>query len=159
MRRHVGIVGALLLALAACPVLASDWGTIVPGISTQATVRAQYGSATKTVAGQLEGYDTMQWIYEGGQAPVGMVRMVVDFGLLTAAGYKADVVRDFRLEPKPGVFTQQTILMGWGRPSRAGREENTPVFFYEEGLVVYFDKEGWLAERMIFTPRQPPLGR
>ncbi len=160
MRRHGRrfLLGALLLGLgAAAPSVAhgAEWGTIVPGTSATAAVRAQFGPATRTSAGKLDGYDTTQWVYEEAQAPVGMNRMTVEFGLLTASGYRPDIVRDFRLEPKFGVFTQQTIVMGWGNPSRVGREENVPIFYYEDGLLVYFDREGWIVERMVFTPRQP----
>ena len=87
--------------------------------------------------------------------PRGLQRLVVDFGLLTGAGYRANVVRTMRLEPVPGVFTRDTVLIGWGTPQRAGKDGETPVFFYQDGLIVYFDKEGWVAARLLFTPPQP----
>src|SRR5206468_12776938 len=93
-----------------------------PATSTMEGVRAQYGGPTRTEGQKVEGYDTTSWIYEGAQAPAGMTRMVVDFGLLQAGGFKRDVVRSFRLEPHHGVFTRDTILTGWGRPSGYSKE-------------------------------------
>lgn len=152
------VLGALLVGLSAVmPPRAhgAEWRAIVPGTSTTATVQAQFGDPSRISPGKLEGYDTAQWVYEGSQAPTGMNRMTVDFGLLAATGYRPDVVRTFRLEPKPGIFTRETILMGWGVPSRAGDQDDAPVFYYEDGLVVIFDAEGWLAQSMLFTVRQP----
>ena len=67
---------------------ASEWGTIVPGTTTMEAVRAQYGGPTKTETQKTDNYDTASWMYEGVQAPVGLLRMVVDFGILRAAGYR-----------------------------------------------------------------------
>ena len=156
-RSLAALVMSLAVLIAASPARAAEWGTIVPGISTTATVKAQYGSATRASASKLEGYETIQWVYEEAQAPTGMIRMTVDFGLLTASGFRPDVVRAFRLEPKPGVFTQQTILAGWSIPTRVGQEQDAGIFYYEDGLLVYFDREGWIVERMMFTPRQKHL--
>jgi len=153
-------IGALLfaslglLALAA-PALASEWGTIVPGKSTTASVRAVYGQPTTSRLQKVEGYEATQWVYEGAQAPAGLRRLTVDVGLLTAAGYKADVVRSFRLEPKPGVFNRKLILDGWGTPTKIGRDGEFEIFLYEDGLLVYFDKEGQAVQAMVFTPPQP----
>ena len=47
--------------------------------------------------------------------------MIVDFGILTPAGYKKDVVRTFRLEPKPDIFNRKLVVDGWGPPSRVGK--------------------------------------
>jgi hypothetical protein len=105
---------------------------------------------------KLEGYDTAQWIYEGDQAPRGMRRVTIDFGLLTPQGYRADVVRVMRIEPRPGVFTRATVLAGWGVPQRVGKDKDADVLFYESGLIVYFEKAGERVETMIFTPPQPP---
>jgi len=51
--------------------------------------------------------------------------------------------------------TRETILTGWGRPTGFGTEGGSDSFFYEEGLVVIFDKEAWSAVSMVFTPPQP----
>ena len=153
MRR---LVATLMLAVA-LPVaaLASEWGTIVPGTSTMDGVRAQYGGPTKSETQKTDNYDTTSWVYEGAQAPVGLLRMVVDFGILQASGYRRDIVRSFRIEPKPGVFHRRMVLAGWGAPERVGKQGETEVFYYAEGLVVMFDKEGFDARTLVFTPPQP----
>lgn len=137
------------------PALASEWGTIVPGSTTMEAVRAQHGGPTKTETQKTDNYDTASWLYEGAQAPVGLLRMVVDFGILHAGGYRRDVVRSFKIEPKPGVFNRKIVLAGWGPPDRVGRQGDTEVFYYSEGLVVMFDKEGLQAQTLVFTPPQP----
>jgi hypothetical protein len=155
-RRRLAGALVLLLAVVAVPAAtASEWGTIQPGTSTMETVRARFGAASKTSTQKLEGHDAAQWIYEGAAAPPGFVRLAVDFGLLTSLGYRADIVRDFTLAPKPGVFNRRTVVNGWGVPNRIGREGDIEVFLYVDGLLVYFDKEGWNAQLLVFTPRQP----
>ncbi len=159
MSRLVALVLLGLAVLAAsAPAPASDWGTVVPGESTPESMRAVYGQPTKTQALKVEGYDTTQWVYEGAQAPPGILRLTVDFGLLTAAGYQKDVVRSFRLDPKPGVFNRTLVLDGWGTPARIGRDGEFEIFVYEQGLLVYFDKQGWIVQTMVFTPPQPLPG-
>jgi hypothetical protein len=146
---------ALGLLLVASVAYAADWGGVRPGESVQNDVRKQFGPPTKVSSQKLEGYDTVQWRYEGEQAPRGMVRVTVDFGLLTPKGYRPDVVRSMLLEPRPGVFTRNTIVSGWGVPDGSDKEGNIPVFKYRTGLFVYFDKEGWLAEKMYFVFMSP----
>jgi len=145
----------VLLTLAACPAAAADWGLITPGRTTIEAVRARYGQPTTIEAKKVDSYDTVQWIYEGAQAPVGMSRMTVDFGILTAQGYKADVVRDFRLDTKPASFNKKLVLDGWGEPSKVGKDGDFEIFLYEDGLLVYFDKSGWNVLTMVFTVPQP----
>jgi hypothetical protein len=137
------------------PAVAAEWNTIRPGISTMEAVRARFGPASKRSVQKLEGYDAAQWVYEGAAAPPGITRLTVEFGLLTLLGFRADLVRDFSLVPKPGIFTRQTILNGWGVPMRVGREGDAEVFLYQAGLLVYFAKDGWDAQLMVFTPPQP----
>jgi hypothetical protein len=149
---------ALLLAALAPAARAADWGLIVPGESTLESVRARYGQPTKAEPQKIDNYDATQWVYEGAQAPAGMLRMTVDFGLLTGAGYKKDVVRSFRLDPKPGVFNRKLVTDGWGQPTKAGLDGNFEIFLYGDGLLVYFDKDGPDARMMIFTPPQPISG-
>lgn len=149
---RVGLVLALLLVL---PAGAADWGTIVPATSTMETVRAQYGAPTRTVNEKVEGYDATRWVWEGPAAPAGVQRLAVEFGLLTPRGYRRDVVRAFRLEPKHGVFNRGNVMGGWGLPTRMGEHAGGEVFVYEEGLIVYFDTEG-RATLLVFTPPQPP---
>jgi hypothetical protein len=156
-RAVVALLLTALLGLAG-GVQAAEWGTIVPGESTLKAVQARFGAATRAATQKVEGYDTVQWIYEGTRAPAGMKRMVVDFGLLTPAGYRGEIVRALRLEPKPGIFTRALVLAGWGRPSgRTPEGHLPPTFFYEIGLLVSFDKAGEDAQALVFTPPQPPV--
>ena len=153
MRRTLAAVAVALSV--GLPALASDWGEIVPGQSTMESVRAQYGGPTKTETQKIDNYDTTSWVYEAARAPAGINRLVVDFGILQASGYRRDVVRSFKLEPKPFVFNRRSILNGWGPPDRVGRQGDDEVFLYAQGLVVIFDKEGWDARTMMFTLPQP----
>src|SRR5512145_1104349 len=137
------------------PTWAAEWGTIVPGTSTTTTVRGQYGAPTRTTSLKVEGYDTDQWVYEGPQAPAGIRRMTVDFGLLSPTGLRREVVRTVRLDPNPGVFTRETILAGWGVPNRVSPPDQPPSFVYTRGLIVGFDAKGWDVEWTVFTPPQP----
>ena len=146
---------ALLLALAAAPAGALDWGAIVPGLSTMEAVRARYGAPSRTESQKVEGFDAARWIYEAAQAPPGLLRLIVDFGLKPAAGYRSDLVRSFLLEPKPRIFDRRIVVSGWGPPERIGKESGADVYFYEQGLLVYFDKDGWNVRALMFTPPQP----
>ena len=154
------MVRALVLTIALLASVAmshaAEYDTLRPGESTQAMVRERFGNPTKVTSQKIEGYDTAQWLYEGDQAPKGMTRVAVDFGLLTPQGYRADVIRVMRLDVRPQIFNRSTILAGWGAPERVGKEKDVDVFFYESGLLVYFDKDGWLAQTLIFTPPQRP---
>ncbi len=155
--RRIVIVAVVLafVALGSRPGHTAEWDTLSPGTTTTEKARAQLGEPTRAAALKVEGYDATQWVYEGERAPRGAKTLELEFGLLTESGYHRDVLRMFRLDPNPGVFTRETILYGWGYPSRVGKDGDTPVFYYDEGLVVFFDAEGWIALRMIFTPRQP----
>ncbi len=93
------------------------------------------------------------------RAPVGMIRMFVEFGVLKPAGYQPSVVRAFRLEPKPGVFTRRQIVIGWGKPDQGGTQEGVPVMVYKSGLTVYFDKDVVNAVSMWFTAPRPEAPR
>ena len=148
-------VAVVALALPVAPALASEWANIIPGTSTMDAVRAQHGGPTKTESQKTDNYDTTSWVYEGAQAPVGLRRMVVEFGILQAGGYRRDIVRSFRIEPKPGVFHRRIVLSGWGAPERVGKQGDGEVFYYADGLVVIFDKEGLQALTLVFTPPQP----
>jgi len=148
-------VAALALLLLAGAAAAEEWGAIVPGTTTAAAVRARHGAPTRSAPVKIDKYDALQWVYEGAQAPAGIRRMTVDFGLLMPGGYQPDVVRTFRLEPRPRIFDRRTILAGWGVPTKTGREGEADVYFYQEGLLVYFDKSGFDVAAMVFTPPQP----
>ena len=145
----------VLIATASGAAYAAEWGSITPGTSTKGEVRALYREPTRAVNRTVEGYDVTDWIYERDRAPGGIVRLTIEFGLLVGSGFKPDVVRTFRLEPAPGVFTRRSIISGWGLPYAAGREGETPEFYYEEGLLVLFNKDGWNVEQLVFTPPQP----
>jgi hypothetical protein len=151
------VMALTLVLMAVGTAAAAEWDSVRPGASTQDNVRTQFGGPSKQSSQKVEGYDSVQWLYEGPQAPRGMVRVTLDFGILTPQGYRADIVRVMRLEPRPGVFTRTTVLAGWGAPQRTGKDKDVDVFFYESGLLVYFDKVGWIAETMIFTPPQRPV--
>jgi hypothetical protein len=147
-----------LVILLAAPVAASEWGQIKPAVTTQPDVRARYGAPTRETPQKIEGYDSVQWVYEGSQAPTGIVKMIVDFGILTPSGYRKEVVRTFRLEPKHDIFNRKLVVDGWGEPSRVGKDGDLEFFLYEEGLLVYFGKDAKEVIVMIFTPPQslPP---
>lgn len=145
-----------LVAFVAATATAAEWGGIVPGKTTMDAVRARYGQPSRVVKQKVEGYDSIQWVYEAAQAPSGMNRMVVDFGLLTPSGFRQETVRTFRLEPHPFIFTRNLIVDGWGPPSGEAPPDQPPAFYYASGLVVYFDRNGELAVSMVFTPPQPP---
>lgn len=153
--KALAALAGIVLAATIGAAHAADWAGVRPGESTQDTVRTQFGAPSKMSSQKVEGYDSAQWIYEGDQAPRGMTRVTVDFGLLTPRGYRPDVVRAMRLDPRPGIFKRSTVLAGWGPPQRAGKDKDAEVFFYEAGLLVYFDKDGGTAQTMVFTPRQP----
>ncbi|MGH7302891.1 MAG: hypothetical protein ACRELZ_06345, partial [Candidatus Rokuibacteriota bacterium] len=72
-----------LVLLLAAGAAAAEWGQIKPGATTQPEVRSRYGAPTRETPQKIEGYDSLQWTYEGPQAPSGIARMVIDFGLLT----------------------------------------------------------------------------
>ena len=136
-------------------VVAADWGGISPGSSTQETVRERYGAPSRETRQKLEGYDTIQWVYEGARAPAGMKRMIVEFGLLAPTGYRPNLVRSFTLEPKPRIFDYVTIVKGWGIPDGIAEREGRKVYFYQRGLLVYFDQSGDDTVSMVFSPPQP----
>jgi hypothetical protein len=137
------------------PAAAAGWATIEPGVSTTAHVRERFGAPSRERRDTLEGYDTLEWVYESGQAPVGMIRVVVGFGLLSGGRYQPDVVRVLRLQPKPHIFHRLAVLEGWGRPDRVGKRDGRDAFFYDEGLIVVFDEGGRDAATMVFAPAQP----
>jgi hypothetical protein len=153
------VLGLALVIIASGSVSAAEWDGVRPGLSTQDTVRAHFGSPTKQLSQKVDGYDSVVWVYEGDQAPRGMVRVTLGFGLLTPAGYRADIARVMRLEPRPGVFTRNNVVTGWGPPQQTGNEKGADVFFYEAGLMVFFDKDAGSAKTMIFTPPQQPAVR
>jgi len=149
---------ALLLLLAwliPARAVAAEWGGITPGESDVEAVRQRYGVPSRELREKVEGHDTLRWIYDGEKAPRGISSMEVSFGLLAAGGYRPRTVRYLRLVPRPGVFTKETVLTGWGPPSRVGKEKEQTVFLYQSGLVVYFDEQERNAVSMLFGIPQP----
>jgi len=156
--RIIAVVLGLAVALPA-GAGAAGWGGIEPGETTMTEVRERYGVPSKETKQKVEGYDTTTWVYEGNKAPVGMVRMTIDLGILKPDGFKPELVRVFVLEPKVYMFPLQAVMDGWGMPTAAGDQGGFPTMFYESGLVVVFEKQGQFAESMTFTvpqPLQPP---
>lgn len=151
----------LLAVLLVLPWLASaaEWGNIEPGVTTPEQVRARYGEPSKETSAKVEGYDTREWIYEGSRAPEGLVRMTVDFGLLTPSGYQPALVRLLKLEPKPLIFGRHTVIDGWGLPDNVSNRDGFDTFFYQVGLFVIFDKEGTSAVTMVFSIPQEPAAK
>jgi hypothetical protein len=150
------VVLALALALIAGPVSASDWGGIVPGVSTVDQVRGRYGEPSREARPKVEGYDTLQWVYEGARVPAGLVRMTVDFGVLAAGVYKPGLVRLLTLEPKPLMFGKSTVIHGWGVPDGVvEHKEGGSTLVWKDGLLVTFDKEDKDATSLIFSVPQP----
>ena len=90
-RLLLGLVAALTLGGGAAS--AEQWGGIEPGESTMAVVKSLRGTPTRTAKQKVDGYDTEEWVYEDAKAPAGIRRLTVDFGLLTPAGYRSDLVR------------------------------------------------------------------
>ena len=151
-RLLLGLVAALTLGGGAAS--AEQWGGIEPGESTMAVVKSLRGTPTRTVKQKVDGYDTEEWVYEDAKAPAGIRRLTVDFGLVTRAGYRPDLVRSLKLDPKPGAFDKESITTGWGAPTGVGKEGEVDFYFYEEGLFVYFAKDGHGVATMTFTPPQ-----
>lgn len=152
---------ALVLAVgigAASELWGEEWGGIAPGITTMDAVRGRYGAPSREARQKEEGYDTVRWIYEGARAPVGMKRLTVEFGMLTAEGFRPNLVRFFVLEPKPRIFSQAMVLQGWGTPDMVGDEGGRTVFFYKAGLIVYLDPEREESLSMVFSIPQPGPG-
>src|SRR5262245_17667509 len=149
---------AVLLAvlLVALPAATAEWGGIEPGITTVAQVRDRFGPPSKETRPKVEGYDTQQWVYEGEQAPGGITRMTVDFGILEGATYKPNLVRLLTLEPKPLVFGKETVIQGWGVPDGIhDNKDGSSTLVYKEGLLVVLDRENKDAVSMIFSVPQP----
>ena len=156
LARLMVYLAAAALVLDAGAVAAEQWGGVEPGESTMAVVKSLRGTPTRTAKQKLDGYDTEEWVYEDAKAPGGIRRLTVDFGLVTPSGYRPNLVRSLKLDPKPGAFDKESIITGWGAPAGIGKEGEVDFFFYKEGLFVYFAKDGHGVATMTFTPPQPP---
>jgi hypothetical protein len=116
MRAGLAVIVVVVMLAAALPAAAAEWGSIRPGVSTNAQVRELYGAPTKTSKEKVENYETETWIYEEPKAPAGLKRLTIEYGLVVADKYQPNVVRAFRVEPQPGGFTRRIIILGWGPP-------------------------------------------
>ena len=153
------VLVALMLSPTVRPASAAEWGGIEPGVTTIEQVRARFGAPSKEGRQKIEGYDTIEWVYEDTRAPEGMRRMTVSYGLLTPQGYKVTVVRVLRLEPKPNIFGRNTVREAWGVPDGVSTHNDQETYYYKSGLIVTMNKEGNEAVLMSFTvpqPDQPP---
>jgi hypothetical protein len=148
-------VALALVLLPALPALAAEWGLIQPGVSTTRDVRERYGAPSRTEQKKIDKYDTESWIYEGDRAPEGIIRMTVDFGLVQDNTYRPDVVRVLQLEPHGATFNRGIIGNGWGFPDGSGKQGNEEYFVYKDGLLVYFNPDGWTVRLLLFTLPQP----
>jgi len=147
---------SLALLLVAFPATASEWAGIEPGITTISLVRDRFGQPSKETRPKVEGYDTLQWVYEGAEAPGGITRMTVDFGIVEGGTYKPNLVRLLTLEPKPLVFGKETVIQGWGVPDGVrDNKDGSSTLIWKEGLLVIFDRENKDAVSMIFSVPQP----
>jgi len=155
MRAGLAALLVVVMLAVALPAAAAEWGDIRPGITTSAQVRALYGAPTKSSKEKVDKYDTETWVYDEPKAPAGLKRLTVEYGLVVAEKYQPDVVRAFRIEPQPGGFTRRIVILGWGNPDRSGRDGDTDVFVYYEGMIVYFDETGQDAKLILFTVPQP----
>jgi hypothetical protein len=135
---------------------AENWGGITPGETTRADVERLYGRPSRERSMVDEGRTVAEWTYAEDRAPRGLVRMVINYGLMSGERFLPDVVRSVTLYPKPQIFTLPAISRGWGEPDAIGTEEASgrPSFHYRtRGLLIVFDKTGSWAELLLFGPR------
>ena len=140
---------------------AESWGGLTPGETVRAGVEALYGRPSRERSLIEEGRTVAEWTFTGAQAPRGLERMVISFGLMAGGVFVPDVVRAVTLYPKPHVFALRVILGGWGSPDAIGTEEASgrPTFHYRSrGLLIILDKTGSWAELLLFGPRLPAGG-
>jgi hypothetical protein len=158
MARGLATAGsALALLVWASLAGAAAWGGITPGETLRREVEARYGKPTRERTVAEEGRTTVEWTYAGEQAPRGITRMVVSFGLIKSGLFQPDVVRALTLHTRRGVFPMKMIAEGWGKPDAIGTDEQTgqPAFRYDaKGLLVILDKTGSWAEMMVFAPER-----
>ena len=152
------VLAALALALLAPGAArAESWAGLAPAITTMPQVRERLGPPSREARRKVDNYDVQEWVYEGQQAPVGFFRMTVEFGMLIKETFHPTLLRLVRLDPKPFIFTQPTVIDGWGRPDGLGEQNQRMTFFYKSGLIVIFDEDRVHAQIMLFTPPQPDL--
>lgn len=154
--RLAGAVAAVVLLAGAAR--AATWGGITPGTTTLAEVRALHGTPSRERTVSEGGRSAPEWTYAGEQAPLGLERMVVSFGLIRDERFLPEVVRAVALYPRPRIFTVAHVTQGWGKPDALGTEEQTrrPAMRYERlGLLVVLDPQGEWAEMLLLAPEKP----
>ena len=157
----LGLALAAVLLAGTRDLGAESWGGLTPGETVRAGVEALYGRPSRERSLIEEGRTVAEWTFTGAQAPRGLERMVISFGLMAGGGFVPDVVRAVTLYPKPHVFALRVILGGWGSPDAIGTEEASgrPTFHYRSrGLLIILDKTGSWAELLLFGPRLPAGG-
>lgn len=150
-------IALVALALAG-PADAANWGGITPGETTRQEVEARYGRPSRERTVTEEGRSAAEWTYAGEQAPRGLERMIVSFGLLRPQGFVPDVVRSLTLYPKPRVFSLDVITSGWGVPDAVGTEQATgrsALRYDAKGLLILLDRRGQWAEVLVLAPEPP----
>ena len=152
------LLATLAVGLAPGAAWAERWAGIEPGVTTMPQVRERLGPASRETRKKVDNYDTMEWVYEGQQAPAGFFRMTVEFGMLVKDTFNPALVRLVRVDPKPFIFSRPTVLDAWGPPDGIGEQGQRLAFFYKAGLIVIFDEDQVHAAVMLFTPPQadPP---
>ena len=160
-RWTLGLALAVTLLAAGRDVGGESWGGITPGETTRAAVEGLFGRPSRERSVVDEGRTVAEWTYAEDRAPRGLIRMVVNYGLMSGGRFVPDLVRSVLLYPKPHVFTGRVIFDGWGEPDAIGTEEASgrPSFHYRSrGLLIVFDKTGTWAEFLLFGPRQAASG-
>ena len=162
VRPRAARVSAPALVLVALLVLAgvagaAGWGGITPGESTRRDVEARYGRPTQERAVTEGGLTGSEWTYGGAQAPAGLDRLVVGFGLLRRGTFVPELVRVVMLYPKPRVFTVPELIAGWGKPDGIGTDQQSgrSILRWEaRGILAALDQKEEFAEVLVFAPEQ-----
>ena len=157
----LGLALSLALLTSTGNVGAESWGGITPGETTRADVEGLYGRPSRERTLVDEGRTVAEWTYAEARAPRGLIRMVINYGLMSGDRFIPDVVRSVTLYAKAHLFPLPTIASGWGEPDAVGTEEASGrhSFHYRtRGLLIVFDKTGSWAEILVFGPRQPAGG-
>ena len=143
---RAALIGAIVIVWGGAAA-AAEWATIVPGESTTESVKAEFGEPSRATKTKIDTYDSIDWTYEGSRAPAGMIRMVVQFGILKKGGYRPNVVRTFRLEPKPGVEPTVSYLS-----EVLATIQQQPVKIVIRAAYQSDRASQWIAERAKITP-------
>jgi 3-oxoacyl-[acyl-carrier protein] reductase len=75
-------------------------------------VRERFGAPSKETKQKVDGYETVEWTYEGQRALAGFHRVVVEYGILLPSGYSPNTVRVLRLDLSGEVAYDLTDIAG-----------------------------------------------